>query len=140
MSCNTNIKGDIRKALIEADLAECMLARPCQPFASTQIPACIGFLTRSKAERARKGISRQRHTGYAEEAGFCNAVKLDDIRMAEDVLTPGRNAEAAAQEVGAQPLEEQVARLAAALGEQFTGSARLGAESGKRLAGLGYGS
>jgi len=51
MSSNTNNEGAIRKALIEADLVECMVALPGQLFTNTQIPACIWFLTRSKAAR-----------------------------------------------------------------------------------------
>ena len=54
MSSNTNNEGEIRKALIEADLVECMVALPGQLFTNTQIPACIWFLTRSKAERKTK--------------------------------------------------------------------------------------
>lgn len=54
MSSNTNNEGDIRQALIEADLVECMVALPGQLFTNTQIPACIWFLTRSKAERKGK--------------------------------------------------------------------------------------
>lgn len=51
MSSNTNNEGEIRKALIKADLIECMVALPGQLFTNTQIPACIWFLTRSKAAR-----------------------------------------------------------------------------------------
>lgn len=51
MSSNTNTEGDIRKTLIEADLVECIVALPSQLFTNTQIPACIWFLTRSKAAR-----------------------------------------------------------------------------------------
>lgn len=52
MSSNTNNEGEIRKAIIEADLIECMVALPGQLFTNTQIPACIWFLTRSKAARS----------------------------------------------------------------------------------------
>ncbi|MGB0713797.1 MAG: N-6 DNA methylase, partial [Gammaproteobacteria bacterium] len=48
MSSNTNTEGEIRRALIEADLIECMVALPGQLFTNTQIPACIWFLTKSK--------------------------------------------------------------------------------------------
>jgi type I restriction enzyme M protein len=48
MSSNTNTEGDIRRALVENDLVECMVALPGQLFTNTQIPACIWFLTRSK--------------------------------------------------------------------------------------------
>ena len=51
MSSNTNNEGAIRKALIENDLVECMVALPGQLFTNTQIPACIWFLTKNKSER-----------------------------------------------------------------------------------------
>ncbi len=51
MSSNTNTEGAIRKALVENDLVECMVALPGQLFTNTQIPACIWFLTRNKKER-----------------------------------------------------------------------------------------
>ena len=49
MSSNTTNEGTIRKASIEADLVECMVALSGQLFTNTQIPACISFLTRTKA-------------------------------------------------------------------------------------------
>ncbi|MFZ3018356.1 MAG: class I SAM-dependent DNA methyltransferase [Gallionella sp.] len=52
MSSNTNNEGEIRKAIIEADLVECMVALPGQLFTNTQIPACIWFLTRNKTARS----------------------------------------------------------------------------------------
>lgn len=48
MSSNTGGEGDIRKAIIEADLVDCMIALPPQLFYTTGIPACLWFLTRSK--------------------------------------------------------------------------------------------
>ena len=51
MSSNSGGEGDIRKALVEADLVECMVALPGQLFTNTQIPACIWFLTKTKAKR-----------------------------------------------------------------------------------------
>jgi len=55
MSSNQSGEGDIRRALVEADLVECMVALPGQLFYSTQIPVCLWFLTKDK--RARK-VSR----------------------------------------------------------------------------------
>lgn len=49
MSSNTNNEGEIRKRLVEDDYVECMVALPGQLFTNTQIPACIWFLTRDKA-------------------------------------------------------------------------------------------
>ena len=51
MSSGSGGEGDIRRALIEADLVECMVALPGQLFTNTQIPACIWFLTKSKGAR-----------------------------------------------------------------------------------------
>jgi type I restriction enzyme M protein len=48
MSSNQSGEGEIRKAIIEADLVDCMVALPGQLFYSTQIPACLWFVARDK--------------------------------------------------------------------------------------------
>lgn len=48
MSSNQSGEGDIRKAMVEADAVDCMVALPGQLFYSTQIPACLWFLARNK--------------------------------------------------------------------------------------------
>ncbi|GAB6285339.1 MAG: class I SAM-dependent DNA methyltransferase [Methanoregula sp.] len=48
MSSNQSGEGEIRKNIIEADLVDCMIALPGQLFYSTQIPACLWFVTREK--------------------------------------------------------------------------------------------
>ena len=48
MSSNQSGEGDIRRAIIEADLVDCMVALPGQLFYSTQIPVCLWFLARNK--------------------------------------------------------------------------------------------
>jgi len=73
MSSNTNNEGEIRKALIEADLVECMVALPGQLFTNTQIPACIWFLTRSKAAR---GDAKSRTRDRKGETLFIDARNL----------------------------------------------------------------
>jgi type I restriction enzyme M protein len=59
MSSNQSGEGEIRTALVEADLVECMVALPGQLFYSAQIPACLWFLARDKSgggkQRNRKG-------------------------------------------------------------------------------------
>src|SRR4029434_10809224 len=58
MSSNQSGEGEIRKNLIEADLVDCMIALPPQLFYGTQIPACLWFLARNKANgklRDRRG-------------------------------------------------------------------------------------
>ena len=51
MSSGQNTEGDIRKAMIEADVVEVMVALPGQLFFNTQIPACLWFLTKQKLSR-----------------------------------------------------------------------------------------
>lgn len=51
MSSSQNTEGDIRKAMVEADVVEVMIALPGQLFFNTQIPACLWFLTKQKAAR-----------------------------------------------------------------------------------------
>jgi type I restriction enzyme M protein len=54
MSSNQSGEGDIRRALIEADLVDCMVSLPGQLFYSTMIPVCLWFLTRSKNDGKRR--------------------------------------------------------------------------------------
>ena len=51
MSSSQNTEGDIRRAMVEADVVEVMVALPGQLFFNTQIPACLWFLTKQKAAR-----------------------------------------------------------------------------------------
>jgi type I restriction enzyme M protein len=84
MSSNQSGEGEIRKAIVEADLVDCMVALPSQLFYSTAIPACLWFLARDK----KGGRFRKRK----EEVLFIDARKLgrmiDRVQrelMAEDV-------------------------------------------------------
>ncbi len=55
MSSNQSGEGEIRKNLIEAGLVDCIVALPGQLFRSTQIPACLWFLRRSRLDHDRRG-------------------------------------------------------------------------------------
>jgi type I restriction enzyme M protein len=48
MSSAQSGEGDIRRAMVEGDVVDCMIALPGQLFYSTQIPACLWFLARDK--------------------------------------------------------------------------------------------
>jgi type I restriction enzyme M protein len=92
MSSNTNNEGEIRKALIEADFIECMVALPGQLFTNTQIPACIWFLTRTKAARNgwrdRKGETLfidARRLGYMKDR-VLRDFSPDDINKIADTF------------------------------------------------------
>ncbi|QBL08850.1 SAM-dependent DNA methyltransferase [Rheinheimera sp. D18] len=51
MSSSQNSEGEIRRAMVEADVVEVMVALPGQLFFNTQIPACLWFLTKQKQQR-----------------------------------------------------------------------------------------
>jgi type I restriction enzyme M protein len=55
MSTQTSNEGEIRKAIIEADLVDCIVALPGQLFFTTQIPVCLWFLSRNKKARVIPG-------------------------------------------------------------------------------------
>ena len=74
LTSNTSGEGDIRRAIIEADLVDCIVALPGQLFYTTQIPACLWFLTRNK------GTDKQR--GYKARHGktlFIDARKMGEL-------------------------------------------------------------
>ena len=48
MSSAQSGEGDIRRAMVEGDVVNCIIALPGQLFYSTQIPACLWFLGRDK--------------------------------------------------------------------------------------------
>jgi type I restriction enzyme M protein len=48
MSSQQSGEGEIRKALVEGELVDCMVAMPGPLFYSTQIPVCLWFLSRDK--------------------------------------------------------------------------------------------
>ncbi len=89
MSSNTNNEGEIRKNLIESDLIECMVALPGQLFTNTQIPACIWFLAKDKANGLRLDTKKRNRQGEvlfidARNMGFMKDRVLRDF-TADDI-------------------------------------------------------
>ena len=95
MSSNTNNEGEIRKALIEADLVECMVALPGQLFTNTQIPACIWFLTKNKSPSPPGRGSGVRAAGMRETGMKVNGVSETGVktrdRRGETLFIDARN-------------------------------------------------
>lgn len=88
MSSNTNNEGEIRKRLVEDDYVECMVALPGQLFTNTQIPACIWFLTRDKANGfnlSKKKRDRRRQFLFidARQMGYMKDRVLRDFTQAD---------------------------------------------------------
>lgn len=168
LSSNTSGEGDIRTALVKADLVEAIVALPSQLFANTQIPACIWILNKNKAQkgktlfidargvghmidRAQKAFSDddikaladmfhkfKTNDGYEDVAGEFYSATSEEIAKQEYILTPGRYVGTAEEEDDGVPFAQKMEELTATLSEQFKESARLEARIKKNLAGLGY--
>ncbi len=72
LSSQQSGEGAIRQKMVEDDLVECIVALPGQLFYSTQIPASLWFLNRSKQNGHAKGAWRDRRG----EVLFIDARKL----------------------------------------------------------------
>jgi type I restriction enzyme M protein len=89
MSSNTNNEGEIRRAIVEDDLVECMIALPGQLFTNTQIPACIWFLTKNKRggngkvdRRGKTLFIDARQMGYMKDRVLRDFTKDDIAKIA----------------------------------------------------------
>ena len=168
LSSNTSGEGDIRAALVKADIVEAIVALPSQLFANTQIPACIWILNRNKPQkgktlfidarnvghmidRAQKAFSDtdtkalaemfhkfRKNTGYEDVAGEFYSATTEEIEKQEYILTPGRFVGTVQEEDDGIPFAHKMQELTATLSEQFKESARLEEMIKKNLAGLGY--
>ena len=89
MSSNQSGEGEIRKALIEADLVDCMVALPGQLFYSTQIPVCLWFIAKSKLPSPARGRGAGGSTGeFATHASR----PVDSISMQGNARTASEGA------------------------------------------------
>jgi type I restriction enzyme M protein len=79
MSSNSGGEGEIRRAIVNANMVDCMVALPGQLFYSTQIPVCLWFLARNK--RNGKGQEGKALRDRSGEILFIDARKLG--RMAD---------------------------------------------------------
>jgi type I restriction enzyme M protein len=73
MSSTQNGEGEIRRAMVDGNVIDCMIAMPGQLFYSTQIPVCVWFLARDKSN----GIGRDKKLrDRRKEILFIDARKL----------------------------------------------------------------
>lgn len=75
---------------------------------------------------------------YADVAGFCKAVRHEEIRKQGHILTPGRYVGAEEEEADKEEFAEEMAKLTATLQEQFDKSKELDNVILTNLRGLGY--
>lgn len=167
LSSQSGGEGDIRKAIIEDDLVEGIVAMPPQLFYTTQIPVSLWFLNRAKKqpgktlfidarnmgtmvsrrlrEMSNEDISKIADTFIAfeegtleDEAGFCAAVTTEDIAKQDYTLTPGRYVGLAEQENDSEQFEEKMTRLTGELSKLFKQSHDLEVKVTESLAQIGF--
>lgn len=167
LSSQTGGEGDIRKNIINADLVDCIVALPSQLFYTTQIPASLWFLNKSKKQRgktlfidARKmGIMVTRklreltdaeiqkmadtYTAFADgslenEKGYCAVVDTAEIAKQDYILTPGRYVGIEEQEDDGEPFDQKMTRLTSELSDLFAKSHEIESEIRKKLGAIGY--
>jgi ribosomal protein L11 len=168
LSSQTGTEGDIRKAIIDADLVDGIVALPGKLFYTTKIPVSLWFIDKNKKQPGKtlfidaremgtmvsrnlcelkqdtdiKKIAdtfQQFHDGTLEdEKGFCSVASIEDISKQDYILTPGRYVGIAEQEDDGEPFEEKMARLTGEISKCFEESNRLQEEIKKNLEALGY--
>lgn len=88
MSSQQSGEGDIRKALVEADMVDCMVALPGQLFYSTPIPVCLWFLARDKKNglggRGKKMRDRRHETLFIDARKLGTLVDRVHRDLSED--------------------------------------------------------
>jgi type I restriction enzyme M protein len=102
MSSNSSGEDVIRKAMVEADLVDCMVALPGQLFYSTQIPACLWFLTKDKKRKGWRDRSGEVLFIDARKMGFLvdrvrRELTDDDIQKIADTYHAWRGEDDAGQ-------------------------------------------
>lgn len=76
MSSNQSGEGEIRKAMVDAELVDCIVSLPGQLFYTTQIPVCLWFLARDKSNGVLKDVRLRDRRG---ETLFIDARELGSM-------------------------------------------------------------
>lgn len=167
LSSTQSGEGDIRKAIIEDDLVEGIVALPAQLFYSVTIPACLWFISKNKKQKGKTVFIDARNLGHMvdrkhrdftaddiqkiaktfeyfqegtlkNEKGFCAVVETKAIADQDYILTPGRYVGIEDKEEDSEPFEEKMERLTTELSELFKQSHVLEEEIKQRLEEIGF--
>ena len=167
LSSTQSGEGDIRKAIIEDDLVEGIVALPAQLFYSVTIPACLWFISKNKKQKGKTVFIDARNLGHMvdrkhrdftdddiqkiaktfeafqegtleNEKGFCAVVETKASAEQDYILTPGRYVGIEDKEEDSEPFEEKMERLTTELSELFKQSHVLEEEIKQRLEEIGF--
>jgi type I restriction enzyme M protein len=87
MSSQQSGEGDIRKAMVEADVVECMVALPPQLFSNTQIPACLWFLAATKRASVGGSIDRRKQVLFIDaRKSFSGRISRTQVEFTDEDL------------------------------------------------------
>lgn len=163
LSSQTGGEGGIRKAIIQADLVEGIIALPEKLFYSTGIPVSLWFISRNKKQKGKTLFIDARNLGtmvtrnlrelteegdirkiadtfhsfqegkLENEKGFCAVCTTEEIAKQDFILTPGRYVGIAEDDGDGEPFEEKMERLTASLSQLFKESREQEEEIRKQL-------
>lgn len=168
LSSQSGGEGQIRQAIIEADLVEGIVALPSQLFYSTGIPVSLWFISRNKAQKGKTVFIDARNLGtmvtrklrelmpdtdikkitdtfhafqqgtLEDEKGFCAVCTTEQISAQEFILTPGRYVGIAEDEGDGVPFEEKMTNLTGELKQLFEESKKQEEEIRLQLKKIGW--
>lgn len=167
LSSTTSGEGEIRRAIVEDDLVECIVALPDKLFYTTDISVCLWFLNRNKNQVGKTLFIDAREMGtmvsrklreltdddinciadtynkfvdgtLEDEKGFCKVSDLEEIKKHDFILTPGRYVGFKPEEDDGIPFEEKMKTLTTELGELFEESNELESKIRQNLKDIGF--
>ena len=168
LSSQSGGEGQIRQAIIEADLVEGIVALPSQLFYSVQIPVTLWFISRNKAQKGKTVFIDARNLGtmvtrklrelmpntdikkitdtfhafqqgtLEDEKGFCAVCTTEQIAAQDFILTPGRYVGIAEDEGDGVPFEEKMTNLTGELKQLFEESKKQEEEIRLQLKKIGW--
>ena len=168
LSSQSGGEGQIRQAIIEADLVEGIVALPSQLFYSTGIPVSLWFISRNKAQKGKTVFIDARNLGtmvtrklrelmpdtdikkitdtfhafqqgtLEDEKGFCAVCTTEQIAAQDFILTPGRYVGIAEDEGDGVPFEEKMTNLTGELKQLFEESKKQEEEIRTQLKKIGW--
>ena len=168
LSSQSGGEGQIRQAIIEADLVEGIVALPSQLFYSTGIPVSLWFISRNKAQAGKTVFIDARNLGtmvtrklrelmpdtdikkisdafhafqqgtLEDEKGFCAVCTTEQIAAQDFILTPGRYVGIAEDEGDGVPFEEKMTNLTGELKQLFEESKKQEEEIRLQLKKIGW--
>ena len=161
-------EGKIRKKLLENDLVDCIISMPTNLFYTVTVPCSIWIISRNKKQkgytlfinannmgtmvtRKLRELSKedilkisetyhnyQNDTNYEDVLGYCKKSSLEEIKINDYVLTPGRYVGIQEQKNDDIPFEEKMKQLTKELSKQFEESHKLENEIKENLKQMGY--